>query len=74
MAVDAASILALAQVVRIGVNAWEAAQRGELTEEELDEAMAQIQDRVTGARSNWQASKRSPAAVARRDEEERPDG
>lgn len=62
-----AALLALVQVARIGLGAWESHQKGELSEEDLERAFAEAADRVSAARSNWQASKDSPAAKARRD-------
>ncbi|MDH3660228.1 MAG: hypothetical protein OEU92_09390 [Alphaproteobacteria bacterium] len=68
MAVDAASILAVAQVARIAVELIEQHQKGELTEEELDAAWVEIHARAAAGRQRWEDSKQAPAALARRGE------
>ena len=74
MAISAASILAMAQVARIAAEIHEQHKRGQLTEEDLDDGWAEIWGQASTARQGWEDSKQSPAAVARRDEEERSNG
>jgi len=67
--VSETSLLALVQVARIGLKAWEASQRGTLTQEELDLAWADVHDAVAIGQSNWEESKKSLAAKARREDQ-----
>ncbi len=68
MALSPAELLALVQVAKISVSAIEAYQRGDLSRAERDEAWGQIRDRTAAAEGNWEASKQTPAAQARRNE------
>lgn len=68
MAVDPAKVLAFVQIMKIGVSVVEAYQKGELTEDEMAGAEAQVRERVATAHEDWQASKETPAATARRNE------
>lgn len=68
MAVSPEKILAWVQILKIGASVVEAYQKGDLTDEEEAEAKAQVQERVSTAHDNWDASMQSPAAQARRDE------
>ena len=68
-AIDPASVVAVAQVARIAVEAFVQHQKGELTQEELDLAWEEIHGHAITARGRWEQSKLTPAAAARRDDE-----
>lgn len=68
MALSPSELLALVQVVKISANALEAFHRGDLSRSEMNEAWGQIRDRTAAAEGNWEASKQTPAAQARRNE------